>query len=261
MPKRIPLACNQENCGPLLPHCGKRVTYSYRKCRCDLCYEAYSKHSKRHYQKHSDRILAKMREDRAADPEVNRQRCRRYRAGNRDRLLEYDRKRYAYNREDRLAQMRDRYAANPEPVLERVKRYRVENEEQIRIRERARRKRDRVERNARNREWSAKNPEKVREARLRYRKSNAHKIRIDSARRRAIKRAAFVEDVDHIKVFESFGYMCQRCGADCSGSKWPELNSPTIDHIIPLAKGGTHEYANVQLLCYSCNARKRDRIA
>lgn len=33
----------------------------------------------------------------------------------------------------------------------------------------------------------------------------------------------------------------------------------TLDHIVPLAKGGRHCAANVQLLCPSCNFRKSDR--
>lgn len=34
----------------------------------------------------------------------------------------------------------------------------------------------------------------------------------------------------------------------------------TIDHIIPLSKGGTHTYNNVQLAHYICNSKKSDKI-
>lgn len=34
---------------------------------------------------------------------------------------------------------------------------------------------------------------------------------------------------------------------------------PTIDHIIPLSKGGTHTWENVRLAHMSCNAGKRDK--
>ena len=37
-------------------------------------------------------------------------------------------------------------------------------------------------------------------------------------------------------------------------------NAPTVDHIIPLAKGGTHTWDNVQLAHWSCNGEKRDTI-
>ena len=35
---------------------------------------------------------------------------------------------------------------------------------------------------------------------------------------------------------------------------------PTIDHIIPLSKGGTHTWNNVQLAHMCCNAGKCDKV-
>jgi hypothetical protein len=63
-------------------------------------------------------------------------------------------------------------------------------------------------------------------------------------------------------VYERFGYICCHCGVNTfnviRGIQHP--HEPTIDHVIPLAKGGTHTYHNVQLLCRSCNSRKRDTM-
>jgi 5-methylcytosine-specific restriction endonuclease McrA len=34
----------------------------------------------------------------------------------------------------------------------------------------------------------------------------------------------------------------------------------TLDHVVPLAKGGTHEPANTQIAHAVCNSRKNDSI-
>lgn len=38
-------------------------------------------------------------------------------------------------------------------------------------------------------------------------------------------------------------------------------NYPSIDHIVPLNKGGRHAWNNVQLACRDCNSKKSDSIA
>jgi 5-methylcytosine-specific restriction endonuclease McrA len=35
--------------------------------------------------------------------------------------------------------------------------------------------------------------------------------------------------------------------------------APTVDHIIPLARGGSHTWDNVQLAHHLCNSLKGDR--
>lgn len=48
------------------------------------------------------------------------------------------------------------------------------------------------------------------------------------------------------------GSICKICGNKMSADKL------TLDHIIPLAKGGTWEMSNLQLACYQCNQEKSD---
>lgn len=76
--------------------------------------------------------------------------------------------------------------------------------------------------------------------------------------RRARKRAAVVETVYRKKVFERDGWRCGICGHPVNQRlAWPHPRSPSLDHIVPLALGGEHSYANTQLAHLLCNVRKR----
>lgn len=85
-------------------------------------------------------------------------------------------------------------------------------------------------------------------------------IRLASARRRAVERSAFVENVSRWKIYERDGWRCQLCRKPVDRDKSvPHPLAPTLDHIIPLARGGTHEPANCQCAHFLCNSLKGDR--
>jgi 5-methylcytosine-specific restriction endonuclease McrA len=85
---------------------------------------------------------------------------------------------------------------------------------------------------------------------------------IDRRARRARLRDAFVEKVDPQQVFAADGYRCHICnGMTSIGEQVPHPRAPTVDHVIPLAVGGKHEYANCRTACFLCNSLKRDVVA
>lgn len=53
------------------------------------------------------------------------------------------------------------------------------------------------------------------------------------------------------------GLTCRICGKTCdvNDRRWGEYGPdyPTIDHIMPLSKGGAHVWGNVQVACAECN--------
>lgn len=67
------------------------------------------------------------------------------------------------------------------------------------------------------------------------------------------------------KILKRDGLTCRICGKLCdpNDKRWGSLGPdyPTLDHIIPLAKGGTHTWDNVQCACAMCNSYKRDLLA
>lgn len=70
------------------------------------------------------------------------------------------------------------------------------------------------------------------------------------------------------KLLERDGAICYLCGCETTKSDSYRVRGwftagdryPTIDHVIPIAKGGTHTWANVRIACNACNRAKRDRL-
>ena len=80
--------------------------------------------------------------------------------------------------------------------------------------------------------------------------------RINDHRRRARRVGARSERVSHRAVFERDNWVCGLCGDPVDPSvKWPSLMSASLDHVVPLARGGSHTYDNVQLAHSGCNIR------
>ena len=113
--------------------------------------------------------------------------------------------------------------------------------------------------------------------RVAYLSLDTTKARIKSKRRRQRKlglmplggdrsRAKYYgveyEPVKRKVVFDNYGWCCAGCGVDTPKELkgMNQDNSPELDHIIPISRGGPHIYANVQLLCRKCNALKSDRM-
>jgi hypothetical protein len=81
------------------------------------------------------------------------------------------------------------------------------------------------------------------------------------ARRRARKKNAYVADVYRAKIFERDDWVCQLCHLAVDRcAVVPHPKAPVLDHITPLAAGGTHEPANVQCAHFLCNSIKGARV-
>lgn len=80
-----------------------------------------------------------------------------------------------------------------------------------------------------------------------------------SPKRRAAMRRG--EQINHTEVFEEFGWVCQLCGElidrYAPRESWERV---TLDHVIPISRGGTHTRGNVQPAHRRCNELKGDRL-
>jgi endogenous inhibitor of DNA gyrase (YacG/DUF329 family) len=80
-------------------------------------------------------------------------------------------------------------------------------------------------------------------------------------KRRLNKVSLFISKVHRQEIFKRDNFTCQICHKKINLKyKFPHPLSATIDHIIPLAKGGTHEPKNCQTAHMICNSNKRDLL-
>lgn len=74
-------------------------------------------------------------------------------------------------------------------------------------------------------------------------------------KRHALKRGSEVESVDYEVILAEFGMVCHICGGQIAS-----LAKLHMDHVVPLARGGTHTYGNIRPAHAYCNQRKSDKL-
>ncbi|WP_156511128.1 MULTISPECIES: HNH endonuclease signature motif containing protein [Nocardia] len=219
--------------------------------RCGGCQAAFKVEYQREYRaKNREKILDQRRQYREANKDFIREGRQRHYAANRDSILDRQRQWYEANREQVLAQQREYAEANQERLTERRKKYYSDNREEILKRSEAYRAANRESILESKRRYREENPEYYRD----YCRENPDVVRARNARRRvrvAVNMTAEdrKESVEYRKVLA--GDPCSYCGQFSD-----EMH---VDHIKPLAKGGTDHWWNLTNSCATCNLRKNDK--
>ena len=100
----------------------------------------------------------------------------------------------------------------------------------------------------------------TRNTRNTYRR-NPNRAQNNNAIRRAMILERSTENVRREAVFDRDGWECHICGGGIDrAAKWPDPLSVTLDHVIPLAKGGDHSYGNCKAAHWGCNLKKSDTL-
>lgn len=192
------------------------------------------------------------------DPEAKRAYMRKWVAEHRERLREYQRnyqRKYmpawrAANPKKWKEIAHRSYVANKDKHFADCKEWRDKNREKYLAYQKAYMK-----------AWRQRNPEKVRAKFLKYypkmrltsklwEKRNPHKMVDKGHRRRARMLAGTTEDCTAriaVLLRERF---CRWC------CEFMPLGTATIDHVIPLARGGQHCRDNLVAACRKCNSSK-----
>lgn len=219
-----------------------------------------------------DAKKAKDRARRAAWRAANKERIseynKAYAAANKDRILANARVRQAAKpkkeraktdpailKEREKARRRAHYIANKDRYAERWAKYYTANRDELKERCRVRNAADYQSApkkwNERASKWRKANIDTVLAQKAGYRAANPEVARIGGAKRRARKRAApgthSRDDIAAILIRQRRRCAYCRCKLD---------RTFHVDHIKPLALGGSNDRRNLQMLCAPCNQSK-----
>lgn len=101
-----------------------------------------------------------------------------------------------------------------------------------------------------SRRWREANPERSRESTRKWRREHPEQHAEKEGRRRARKRGQGFEKIIPSEVYERDGGRCHICGKHVPKSRM------SLDHLIPLSRGGGHFKLNVRLAHLECNVRR-----
>jgi 5-methylcytosine-specific restriction endonuclease McrA len=180
----------------------------------------------------------------------------RYRR-NREKILQQKRSYYERNREIILAKITAKRRANPEAHRAASAAWKQRNQEKAKaIFDRwyaANRDRLLEEMRQRSRAWYKENRERHLESSRLWASANRDKKNAHSKNRRARELDAdgyyTAEDVEALWVAQDGKCANPHCAT-------PLAVSCTVDHKVPLTRGGSHWPSNLQLMCHPCNASK-----
>ena len=213
-----------------------------KKCRSDYersWRENRAKHVRdyqaRYYEAHRDRKLETVRRWQRLNREYKLAYQRAWYLANQDRLTAKQRAWYEKNRAKAISYRE----GHREEIAARMKRWRAEYKDEI---------------TSYQRKWRVRHRADILDYARTYRKEKPEVKRLSEATRRARKAGSNGRvTIDQIMVlWRQQQGKCVYCGAAL-------LDNYEIDHKTPLARGGTHDFSNIQLLCASCNRKKHTK--
>lgn len=136
---------------------------------------------------------------------------------------------------------------HPEKARETWQRWQQENREKSRENSRKSYAKNAEKTRAKHAEWRANNRELARQRNRESYWRDPEKVRSRVHLRRVNEREFLVLPKELKRLYSQ---PCAACGS---------LENQSIDHIVPVSRGGRHTVGNLQTLCLPCNVKKANR--
>lgn len=161
---------------------------------------------------------------------------------------DYHKNLYATKREMRIQQVRAHYELNRDAKQAYNQNYHVVNKDRLLEHKRLKRLNNLEAERKRQRDWARNNKDKVNATARRHYAKNPESIQKHHAARRA-KRLG--NKTFYISKSEWKNFYLNECFY-CKLKK----EQMTVEHLIPISRGGDHSIGNLTTLCLSCNSSK-----
>lgn len=199
-----------------------------------------------HYKINSKKIIAHIKLYRKAHPEWARATSQKYYKTHSKKIKADNKTYYFAHHEKTKARHRIYQQTHSEKVKAYQKAHYAANRNRERFKKNLYSKTHKNEARLRMKTYKQTNPEKFNEQR-----------RLASRKHRVLKRGIYHEHYTDSYVFLRDNWICGICGRKINRQlKTPHPLSPSIDHIIPLSKGGNDNPLNVQAAHLGCNLGK-----
>ncbi len=173
-----------------------------------------------------------------ADPERARQAALRSYNKHIDKRREEGRARYAI---DGAESKREWNRANPEKCKKTNKKWRLKNVKKVRANGKVNYEKNKERRIKMANEWNRANPKKRSAIMVFQNAKRRSRIKANGGR-------GFTK--------KHWDKLLSKCGGMCAYCRRSKANS--VDHFIPIALGGSHDFANIIPSCAVCNSTKRE---
>lgn len=224
---------------------GSPTNYLYhRGCRCVSCRAALAEYAQVYRASHREGETMRRRNYQAAHHEELAGRRRDRDAARRDELAEYNRLYYAAHREEQTERRRDYCAAHADEVAEYQRDYRATHQDEARAWEQ---------------KYRQEHPRRVAEAKRRWAETHPEATAALWRNRRAREQSASGKhtgadvlaqyDRQRGRCYWQSSEMCKARGGKLGGDYH-------VDHVTPLALGGSNGPENLVISCPTCNTSK-----